>query len=143
VAGIYGPGRLPVERLLAGEPVLDEQAGHWSNRVHIDDLAAITWAAASQDWPQSLYNVCDGRPTSHAAYLDSLAELLGAVPPPRISWAEAERRFSAARLSFLRESRRLSNNRLLTETGFRFSFPDYRDGLAAALLSDPRAPSSW
>lgn len=141
--GVYGPGRLPIDRVLSGEPVLNDQAGGWVNRIHIDDLAAMIWSAASTSWPRTIYNACDGKPTPQAVYYDALAALLGVARPPRISWAEAEQRFSAQRLSFLRESRRLSNARLLADTGFRFSFADYREGLVAALRGDTRFSPSY
>lgn len=136
VPGIYGPGRLPLERLRAGEPVLEEASGVWTNRIYVDDLAAMVWSAACNEWPHAIYNACDGRPTSHATYYDSLAELLGLPSPPKIGWAEASGFFSEQRLSFLRESRRLSNSRLMNETDCRIHFPDYRDGLIAALRGE-------
>ena len=137
--GIYGPGRLPVDRVLAGEPVLADSAGGWTNRVHIDDLAGLAWHVGTEQPVHTIYNACDGMPTRREAYYDTLAELLETSPPPRIDWEEARERFSAMRLSFLAESRRLSNARLLADTGYRLVFPDYRDGLVASLRGDARA----
>lgn len=137
--GIYGPHRLPIARVREREPVLDGADGGWSNRIHIDDLAGIAYRAATEHWPHTLYNACDGQPTRRSTYSDSLAGKLGLDAPPRISWSEAEQRFSAMRLSFLRESRRLSNARLLADTGFRFRFADFRDGLAASLKAESEA----
>lgn len=134
--GIYGPNRLPIARVREREPVLDGADGGWSNRIHIDDLAGIAYRAATERWSHTLYNACDGQPTRRSAYYDSLAEKLGLDAPPRISWSEAEQHFSAMRLSFLRESRRLSNARLLADTDFRFRFADFRDGLAASLKAE-------
>ncbi|MDA3921857.1 MAG: SDR family oxidoreductase [Salinisphaera sp.] len=133
--GIYGPNRLPVSRVLDREPILDDAEGGWSNRIHIDDLATIAYRAGTERWPHSIYNACDGLPTRLSTYYDALAELLGVEPVPRISWAEAESRFSAMRLSFLRESRRLSNRRLV-DTGFESIFCDFREGLAASLKAE-------
>ena len=76
-------------------------------------------------------------PTRREAYYDSLAALLGVAPPPKIGWDEACERFSAMRLSFLAESRRLSNARLLADTAYRLAFPDYRKGIEASLRGDP------
>lgn len=131
--GIYGPDRLPVERLRAGEPILDDAAGGWSNRVHIDDLAEYAWQAARTRWAHGVYNACDGQPTRLGIFYDTLADMLGIERPPRIGWSEAETRFSAMRLSFLRESRRLSNARLVADSGIEPHFMDFRDGLAASL----------
>lgn len=138
--GIYGPGRLPVGRVLTGEPVLDDSTGAWSNRVHVDDLAAMAWAAVTTPWPDPVYNACDGQPLRPSVYYDTLAEMLGVAPPPRIGWAEAQRRFSPQRLSFVRESRRLCHRRLISEPpGFRLYYGDYRQGLAASLQGYCRA----
>jgi len=134
--GIYGPDRLPIARVLEGGPVLDDEDGGWSNRVHIDDLAAIAYRAATEHWPHRIYNACDGTPTRLSQYYDALAELLGAAPVPRITWQQAEKQFSSMRLSFLRESRRISNQRLLEDTGYPFAFADFRDGLAASLKAE-------
>lgn len=131
--GIYGPNRLPVERVRADEPIVADAEGGWTNRVHIDDLAEFAWRAGSQCWPHRVYNACDGHPTALGAFYDALADMLEVAHPPRIGWAEAERRFSAMRLSFLRESRRLSNARLVADSGFTPYFADFRDGLAASL----------
>lgn len=135
--GIYGPGRLPVDRILAGEPVLDDSEHAWTNRIHIDDLGALCWKAVTERWPHRIYNATDGTPTSRTAFSDTIAELLGTDPPPRIDWAEARERFSAMRLSFLSESRRVSNARLLADTSYQFLFADYRDGLIASLRGEP------
>jgi Nucleoside-diphosphate-sugar epimerases len=135
--GIYGPNRLPVQRVLDRTPILDDADGGWSNRIHIDDLASLAWLAGTRGMPGCVYNASDGHPTRLGVYYDALAAMLGVEPPPRISWAQAEQRFSAMRLSFLRESRRLSNRRLLADSGHVFSFADFRDGLAACLRAEP------
>jgi nucleoside-diphosphate-sugar epimerase len=131
--GIYGPNRLPVQRVLDGTPILNDADGGFSNRIHIDDLAAIAWQVGTRVMPHRVYNASDGHPTGLGIYYDTLSHMLDVDSPPRISWAAAEQRFSAMRLSFLRESRRLSNQRLLADSGYVFSFADFRDGLAASL----------
>lgn len=141
VPGIYGPGRLPLARIHDATPILDDAASGWTNRIHIDDLAAIAWRAGQQHWPHAVYNVSDGHPTRMSAYYDTLAQLLELPPPPRVDWSTAEQQFSALRLSFLRESRRLSNARLRNDFGYRFAFADFRDGLRASLRAAADAPA--
>ena len=51
VPGIYGPGRLGLDRLRAGEPVLREVDSGPGNRIHVDDLAACCVAAMTTDVP--------------------------------------------------------------------------------------------
>lgn len=134
--GIYGPGRLPIQRLRAATPVVNEAESGWTNRIHIDDLAAIAWQAGQQHWPHTIYHACDGQPTRMHVFYDALAALLDLPSPPRVDWATAQRQFSAMRLSFLRESRRLSNARLCHDFGYRFVFSDFRTGLAASLPAE-------
>lgn len=45
VPGIYGPGRLPVERLRRGEPALRPEDAGPGNRIHVDDLVSACIAA--------------------------------------------------------------------------------------------------
>src|SRR5512143_4185497 len=61
VGGIYGPGRLPIERLQQGLPVLHEAECGYTNRIHADDLAAICVAAAEFGKDDRIYNVSDGQ----------------------------------------------------------------------------------
>jgi len=135
--GIYGPNRLPVDRIRDATPILDDAEGGWSNRIHIDDLAEIAWQAGCAHWAHHVYNATDGNPTRLGIYYDTLADMLGVAAPPRISWAQAEAQFSAMRLSFLRESRRLDNSRLLADSGLQLAFANFRDGLAASLRAEP------
>ena len=45
VGGIYGPGRLPEQRIRDQIPVIREVLSPKTNRIHADDLAAICIAA--------------------------------------------------------------------------------------------------
>ena len=58
--GIYGPGRLPLQRLEEGGAFLTEQDASPGNRIHVDDLASCCLAALSEDAPAGIYNVGDG-----------------------------------------------------------------------------------
>jgi nucleoside-diphosphate-sugar epimerase len=90
--GIYGPGRLGVERLEAGDAYLNEADAHPGNRIHVDDLATCCLAALSEEAPAGVYNVGDGDHRS-------------ATQSRTISWAEAQKVFSPMRLAFLSASR--------------------------------------
>lgn len=133
--GIYGPGRLPIQRLRAGEPVLSDAAGPWVNRIHVADLAAIALAAAERGPAQAVYHAADGQPLPMGAYYRLLARCIGCPEAPEIDWSEAERAFSPTRLSFLRESRRLSNQRLREQLAVPLHYPDAESGLLASLAA--------
>jgi nucleoside-diphosphate-sugar epimerase len=130
VAGIYACDRLPLARISSGEPVVSAAEAPWSNRIHAADLVAVCLAAMARAPAGAVYNVCDGHPTTMTDYFLRVAAAAGLSPPPQIPLAEAPGRVSAGMLSYLRESRRLSNRRLLTELGVRLRYPSLTDGLA-------------
>jgi len=134
VPGIYGPGRLPLERLRRGFPVVREAEAPCSNRIHVDDLAAAAVLAADKAPPGCVYNVADGRPSTMTDYLNRVADWAGVSRPPQISLARARRELSPAMLSFLEESRRLDCRRLFGELGFVPRYPDLDAGLASCRI---------
>lgn len=133
VPGIYGPGRLPAERLRAGTPVVCEAEAPYSNRIHADDLAAVCLAAARYGRSGEAYNVSDGHPTTMTDYFFRVADILGIKRPPTISLEEARRVLSPSMLSFLEESKRLDNRKMLAELPVRLRYPDLQTGLPACL----------
>ncbi len=130
VAGIYACDRLPLARIRSGQPVVSAAEAPWSNRIHADDLVEICIAAMDAAPAGALYNVCDGHPTTMTDYFLGIAAAAGLVPPPQIPLADAPGRVSAGMLSYLRESRRLSNRKLLSELGVRLRYPTLAAGLA-------------
>lgn len=133
VPGIYGPGRLPVRRIEAREPVLREVQSPWSNRVHIDDLVAACCAAMRRGHAGAVYNVSDGHPTTMTDYFNRVADTLGLLRPPQISLHESPARLSAGMQSYLAESKRLDNRRMREELGVELVYPDLSTGLAACV----------
>jgi nucleoside-diphosphate-sugar epimerase len=129
VGGIYGPGRLPLERIQKGIPILQEGLAPKTNRIHAEDLADICVAAAKVDQRYRVYNVSDGTDSNMSEYFLTLADYFGLPRPPQVDWAEAERVMSAGMLSYLRESRRVSNARMLEELNVKLTYPDLQSGL--------------
>ena len=133
VPGIYGPGRLPVERLRRGLPVLRPGASPWSNRIHADDLAQAALHAAAHGAPGRAYNIADGNPTTMADYFTRCARLLGLPDPPQVDLDEAQRVFTPAMWSFMEESKRLLTTRMREELRFAPRYPDLERGLPSCL----------
>ncbi|MDH3901500.1 MAG: SDR family oxidoreductase [Gammaproteobacteria bacterium] len=131
VPGIYGPGKLPLARLEKGLPVLREADAPWTNRIHADDLAAVCVAAMASEHTNTVYNVSDGCPSNMTDYFFRVADAAGLPRPPAVSRAEAEQVLSAGMLSFLRDSRRMDNHRMLEELEIELQYPDLAAGLAA------------
>ncbi|HMN44265.1 MAG TPA: NAD-dependent epimerase/dehydratase family protein [Povalibacter sp.] len=133
VPGIYGPGRLPLERLRKREATLHPDEAGISNRIHVTDLVEACVAAALNPEARGIYNVTDGNSCSSTAFLDRVAALTGLPPAPRVSMDEAQLTFSPERLSFLHESRRVSNERMLKHLGVKLRFTDLDAGIRDSL----------
>jgi nucleoside-diphosphate-sugar epimerase len=133
VPAIYGPGRLLTERLKSGMPTVRPEEYSYTNRIHIDDLVAVCHAVMADAPGGSLYNVSDGHPSTITDYLFLLAELTHSPKPPLITMSEAERMLSPSIMSFMKESKRLKNDKLLRETGITLRYPDLESGLRASL----------
>jgi len=131
VAGIYGPGVLPLERIRQGLPLVRAEEAPYTNRIHADDLVALCLAAMDCGPSGGLYNASDGHPSSMTDYFLRVADLAGLPRPPLLPLVEAEGKLSAGMLSYLRESRRLSNHRMLTELGVSLRYPSLAEGLPA------------
>jgi hypothetical protein len=56
-------------------------------------------------------------------WFDAVADAFQLPRPPRISWEEAETRIAPQLLSFMSESRRLSNVRMKRELRVRLRYP--------------------
>ena len=133
VGGIYGPGRLPLERLRRGEPVLRREEAPFTNRIHADDLARVCLAAAEHGRGGRVYNVCDGEHSTMTDYFNAVADRLGLTRPPQISLAEAQQVLSPAMLSYLNESRRMENTRMREELGVVLRYPNLAAGLSGSV----------
>lgn len=131
--GIYGDGRLPTKRLIAGTPVLAVTDDVYTNHIHADDLASITLAALFRAKANRVYHASDDSEMKMADYFDLVADLAQLTRPPRVSRVEAASRLPKELLSFMSESRRLRNNRLKKELGARLRYPTVREGVAASL----------
>jgi len=131
VPGIYGPGKLPLARLRQGLPVLREADAPYTNRIHVDDLAAICVASMSSRHKNTVYNVSDGHPGNMTDYFFRVADAAGLPRPPVVSREEAQQVLSPGMLSFLNDSRRMDNTRLLKELGITLRYHDLDTGLAS------------
>lgn len=131
VGGIYGPGRLPIERIKKGLPILNEAESPFTNRIHQDDLAQTCLAAVEHGKNGEVYNVSDGQPSTMSRYFKELARASGLPLPPEISLEEAKQVMSAGMLSYLAESRRLSNEKILSELKLVLKYPSLELGLGA------------
>lgn len=134
LAGIYGPGRSPVDRLKAGRARRIVKPGQVFNRVHVEDIANAVEASIARPRPGGVYNVADDEPAPQEDPVTFGAELLGVEPPPPVPFEKAD--LTAMARSFYGENKRVSNARIKRELGVVLDYPTYREGLRA-LVRDP------
>lgn len=132
VPGIYAADRLPLARLERGTPALRDEDDSYVNHVHADDLARLVIAALHHASPGRAYNAVDDLPQKMGEYFDLVADRHGLSRPPRIARSDAARLISENLLSFMSESRRLTNQRIKRELRFRLRYPSVHTGITGS-----------
>ena len=131
VPGIYGADRLPLKRLQQGTPALIDADDVYTNHIHADDLASIIARALFRALPNRIYHAVDDSDMKMAQYFDVVADAFRLPRPPRLPRAELQQAVTPALLSFMSESRRLSNGRIKRELGVRLRYATVADTLNA------------
>ena len=131
LAGIYGPGRGPFEKVRDGTARRILKPGQVFSRIHVDDIALILSASITRPNPGAVYNLCDDDPAPPEDVIGHAATLLGLPLPPAIPYDEAD--MTPMARSFYAESKRVRNDRIKSELGVTLRYPTYREGLAALL----------
>lgn len=134
LAGIYGPGRGPFEKVRNGTARRIIKEDQVFSRIHGEDIAQVLRASMARPNPGAAYNVCDNDPAPPQDVLSYAAELLDMPPPPEVSFEEAE--MSPMARSFYADNKRVDNTRIREELGVVLKYPDYRSGLQAVLAAE-------
>ncbi len=121
--GIYGHDRLPLDRIKAGTPALRQQDDTYTNHIHALDLAILSWLAIFRATPGRVFNASDDSDLKMGDYFDLVADAFQLPRPPRLPRAEVAAIVSPMMLSFMSESRRLSNTRIKKELRMRLKYP--------------------
>jgi nucleoside-diphosphate-sugar epimerase len=129
LAGIYGAGRSPLDRVLDGTASRIVKPGQVFNRIHVDDIAAVLSASLDRPRPGAVYNVADDAPAPPQDVISYAADLAGVPPPPEVPFEAAE--LSPMGRSFYAENKRAAARLIREELGVTLTFPTYREGLAA------------
>ncbi|MBL9046657.1 MAG: SDR family oxidoreductase [Tabrizicola sp.] len=140
LAGIYGPGRGPFEKVRDGTARRILKPGQVFGRIHVDDIAQVLLASINHPNPGAAYNVCDDNPCPPEEVLSFAARLLGLPLPPAIPFDQAG--MTPLARSFYGESKRTRNSLIKTELGVRLLYPDYPAGLRALLAEETASAAS-
>lgn len=127
LAGIYGPGRIPLaEKLKAGETLQVPQQG-WLNLAHVADIATMLLQVCERDLKDTLYVFSDGQPVNRLEFYSTLARLCGVEEP---KFAEPDPTSSRSQRA---GKKRINPQRILVELKFELQFPSYKEGLSNCL----------
>ena len=130
LAGIYGPGRSLVDRLMKDEDVyIVDKPAHLFNRIHVDDIVGAIEMAISSKSEAKIFNLSDDLPAKQLDVAKFAASLLKRKSPQTVS-LESDLVSEMAR-SFYKEEKKVSNTRLKDELGYKLNFPSYKEGLFA------------
>ncbi len=131
--GIYGHDRLPIDRLKAGTPALRAEDDMYTNHIHAEDLAMLSWLALFRANATRVFNASDDSQMKMGDYFDAVALAFNLAKPPRLSRAEVSQQVSPMMMSFMSESRRLLNNRIKKELRAKLRYPT----MASTLSTNP------
>lgn len=134
LAGIYGAGRGPFAKLMAGKARRIVKPGQVFSRIHVDDIAQALLASMDAPNPGAIYNLCDNDPAPPQDVLGYAAELLGLPIPAEVPFDEAG--MTPMARSFYGENKRVCNTRIKDELGVTLLYPSYREGLQAVLAAE-------
>ena len=112
VAGIYGPGRNPLNWIRQGRVGPSRK---YVNLIHVEDLAAICLAAIEKGTPREAYNVSDGQPHTWSEICAMAEQRWGVTGTP------AKEDHSPGK--------RISNAKVRTALGYTLRHPDLYEAL--------------
>ncbi|KLN62480.1 epimerase [Kiloniella spongiae] len=132
LAGIYGPGRSPLDSLKSGRVKQRiDKPGHIFSRIHVEDIANVLDASIKRPRAGRIYNVCDSAPEEPSKVTTYASRLLGIDPPPLVAFDQAE--MSPMARTFWLDNKRVDNSRIISELGVKLDYPDYQSGLKSLL----------
>ncbi len=132
LAGIYGPERNALTRLVAGKKDTIVKEGHFFSRIHVEDIVLTIIAAMQQ--PQkgvTIYNVSDDEPTPGHIVDEYAASLLKCSPLNKIPYEIAT--LSPMANAFYAQNKRVLNAKLKKELHIQLTYPTYKEGLTHLL----------
>jgi nucleoside-diphosphate-sugar epimerase len=131
LAGIYGPGRGPFSKVIAGTAKRIIKVGQVFSRIHVEDIARVLLASMERPGIGKIYNVCDDLPAPPEDVLSYAAKLLNKEDPPIVDFSSAD--LSDMVRSFYSECKRVDNSKIKSDLLISLSYPNYKIGLKAEL----------
>jgi nucleoside-diphosphate-sugar epimerase len=134
LAGIYGPTRNALVKLLSGKKETIYKKGHFFSRIHVEDIAATLVASVKRPDPLSVYNIADDEPTPSYVVDAYAASLLNMSSIATILFETAK--LSPAQKEFYSHDRRVCNFKMKKDLLVKLKYPTYREGLNQLLKDE-------
>lgn len=135
LAGIYGPQRNALARLMAGKSDTIVKDGQFFSRIHVEDIVlAIVAVIQNQKVGITIYNVADDEPAPSHVVDEYAASLLQRAPLKRVAYEMAT--LSPMAQEFYSDNKRVSNAKLKRELNIQLTYPTYKEGLAHLLHNE-------
>jgi len=132
IAGIYGPGRIPLEKVEKQSPIITPSEAPITNRIYVQDLVEIAEYLCRMQIGIECYNISDGNPSPMGYTQQKLCERLDQKPSPQISFQDYLKKASPMQQEFLSSSKQLDTNKIKKILGGRFTFTSLKAGLKLA-----------
>lgn len=135
LAGIYGPQRNVLVRLMAGKNDTIIKNDHFFSRIHVEDIVlAIIAAMQNPKVGITIYNVADDEPAPCHVVDEYAASLLQRPPLKRVAYEMAT--LSPMAQEFYSHNKRVSNAKLKRELNIQLTYPTYKEGLVHLLHNE-------
>lgn len=127
LAGIYGPGRIPLLAKLREKQPIPVARG-MLNLIHVDDIARVLIRLLTAPAPSRLYVLSDGQPVERRTFYEDVAKFFSTPSPV---FVEPEPGSSRAERS--ESDKRINPTRIFNELNLQLLYPNYIAGLSTCL----------
>ena len=134
--GIYGPGRSSLESILSNKIKVIEKKNQVFSRIHVADISSAIIYILKNKNHLNFYetiNISDDKPSPQIDVIEYSYKLLGLKMPMPTQFELAKKSLSPIAISFWEENRRVSNDLLCKNLGYKLIHNDYRSGLKQCL----------
>ena len=137
VPGIYGYGRLPIDRINQRLPLINLKICKHTNLIHAKDLAKIIVSSVeNKKTINKIINVSDGTAIKSTQYYLYIYDALKKTYPEFIDYEVAEKLYDEKRKSFIKESRKLDTSLMNKIFPDIIEFKDLREGIKQSLKGE-------
>jgi len=133
LAGIYGPGRIPLEKAHTQAPLIRLNEAPVVNMICVHDLSRFAIELSQCIDGQEIFNLADGQPQLWGSSQRMLAKQLSLPTAPEISFSDYYAQASPMLQQFLTAEKRVCVDKVRSVLGMHFSPYTLEEGLIWSL----------